>query len=83
MLGLGGGSISTYLGRFMPDVAIDTVEIDPGVIAAAKTYFGIARDRARALSRTAMGGSFSIATSELYDLILLDAFTAATFRFIS
>ena len=41
MLGLGGGSISTYLGRFMPDAAITTVEIDPGVITAAKTYFGL------------------------------------------
>ena len=29
MIGLGGGSISTYLGRAMPDLAIDTVEIDP------------------------------------------------------
>ena len=28
MIGLGGGSISTYLGRFMPDVTIDTLEID-------------------------------------------------------
>jgi hypothetical protein len=28
MLGLGAGSISTYLGRFMPDVSIDVVEID-------------------------------------------------------
>src|SRR5215813_3274296 len=41
MLGLGGGSISTYLGRFMPEAAITTVEIDPGVITAAKTYFGL------------------------------------------
>ena len=41
MLGLGGGSISTYLGRFLPEAAITTVEIDPGVITAAKTYFGL------------------------------------------
>src|SRR4029453_2748745 len=27
MLGLGGGSISAYLGRFMPDAVITTVEI--------------------------------------------------------
>src|SRR3954469_23222527 len=46
MIGLGGGSISTYLGRAMPDVTIDTVEIDPGVITAAKKYFGI-RDNER------------------------------------
>jgi predicted membrane-bound spermidine synthase len=39
MLGLGGGSISTYLGRFVPQALITTVEVDPGVISAAKTYF--------------------------------------------
>ena len=51
MLGLGGGSISTYLGRFMPETAITTVEIDPGVIKAAKSYFGLLRERTHALPR--------------------------------
>src|SRR3989440_10280550 len=41
MLGLCGGSMSTYLGRFMPDATIETVEIDPRVLTAAKKYFGI------------------------------------------
>src|ERR1041385_2130724 len=31
MLGLGGGSIPVYLGRFLPEATIDTVDIDPGV----------------------------------------------------
>ena len=48
MIGLGAGSISTYLGRAMPDVQIDVVEIDPGVIAAGKKYFGLREtDRVR------------------------------------
>ena len=51
MIGLGGGSISTYLGRAMPDVTIDTVEIDPGVINAAKRYFGIVENAAGEISR--------------------------------
>ena len=41
MIGLGTGSISTYLGRAMPDAKIDVVELDPGVIAAGKQYFGL------------------------------------------
>ena len=73
MLGLGGGSISTYLGRFMPETAITTVEIDPGVIKAAKSYFGLRRRSACAIS-PATGASFSTAASERYDLILLDAY---------
>jgi MFS family permease len=41
MIGLGAGSISTYLGRAMPDAQIDVVELDPGVISAGKDYFGL------------------------------------------
>jgi predicted membrane-bound spermidine synthase len=73
MLGLGGGSISTYLGRFMPDAAITTVEIDPGVIIAAKTYFGL-RESERMRYRAGDGRVFLNRNSELYDLILLDAY---------
>jgi spermidine synthase len=73
MLGLGGGSISTYLGRFMPDAAITTVEIDPGVITAAKTYFGL-RETDRMRYRAGDGRVFLNRNSEPYDLILLDAY---------
>jgi predicted membrane-bound spermidine synthase len=73
MLGLGGGSISTYLGRFMPEAAITTVEIDPGVISAAKNYFGL-RETARMRYRAGDGRVFLARSNERYDLILLDAY---------
>jgi len=73
MLGLGGGSISTYLGRFMPEAAITTVEIDPDVITAAKTYFGL-RETERMRYRAGDGRVFLSRNDELYDLILLDAY---------
>jgi spermidine synthase len=73
MLGLGGGSISTYLGRFMPEAAITTVEIDPGVITAAMTYFGL-RETERMRYRAGDGRVFLSRNDELYDLILLDAY---------
>lgn len=73
MLGLGGGSISTYLGRFMPEAAITTVEIDPDVITAAKTYFGL-RETERMRYRAGDGRVFLTRNDELYDLILLDAY---------
>jgi spermidine synthase len=73
MLGLGGGSISTYLGRFLPEAAITTVEIDPGVITAAKTYFGL-RETERLRYRAGDGRVVLNRSSELYDLILLDAY---------
>src|SRR5262245_44789904 len=73
MLGLGGGSISTYLGRSMPDVAIDTVEIDRKVIEVAKQYFGLHEtERVRYLDGD--GRVFLNRNRGLYDLILLDAY---------
>ena len=73
MLGLGGGSISTYLGRFMPDVAIDTVEIDRRVIEVAKQYFGL-RETERVRYLDGDGRVFLNRNPGLYDLILLDAY---------
>lgn len=73
MIGLGGGSISTYLGRAMPNVQIDTVEIDPGVITAARHYFGIV-DSDRVKYFDADGRVYLNRSKKKYDLILVDAF---------
>jgi predicted membrane-bound spermidine synthase len=73
MIGLGAGSISTYLGRAMPDAKIDVVELDPGVIAAGKDYFGLREtDRMRFIEGD--GRVYLNRHNDLYDLILLDAF---------
>ena len=73
MIGLGGGSISTYLGRAMPEVIIDNIEIDPGVVAAAKKYFGL-RENTRMRFLTGDGRVMLKRSKEQYDLILVDAF---------
>ncbi len=73
MIGLGGGSISTYLGRAMPKVQIDTVEIDPGVITAARNFFGIV-DSDRVKYFDADGRVYLNRSKKKYDLILVDAF---------
>jgi len=73
MVGLGAGSISTYLGRAVPDAQIDVVELDPGVIAAGKEYFGLREtDRVRFIASD--GRVFLNRHNDLYDVILLDAF---------
>lgn len=73
MVGLGGGATSTYLGRHTPELIIDVVEIDPAIIQAAKTYFGI-RETARVHYLEADGRVYLNRHKEPYDLILLDAF---------
>jgi spermidine synthase len=73
MIGLGAGSISTYLGQAMPDAQIDVVELDPGVIAAGKEYFGLREtDRVRFIASD--GRVYLNRHNDLYDVILLDAF---------
>jgi spermidine synthase len=73
MIGLGAGSISTYLGRAMPDAQIDVVELDPGVISAGKDYFGLREtDKIRLIASD--GRVYLNRHKDLYDLILLDAF---------
>jgi spermidine synthase len=73
MLGLGGGSVSTYLGRHLPEAAITTVELDPGVISAAKNYFGIL-ETPRMRYRDGDARVFLKRHVETYDLILVDAY---------
>jgi spermidine synthase len=73
MIGLGGGTISTYLGRHIPDVSIETVEIDPGVITAARKYFGM-KESDRVRYRDGDGRVFLNRNKQPYDLILCDAF---------
>ena len=73
MIGLGAGSVSTYLARAMPDAQIDVVELDPGVISVAKQYFGVREtDRLRIIESD--GRVYLARHKALYDLILLDAF---------
>jgi spermidine synthase len=73
MIGLGGGSISTYYGRAMPDVHIDTVELDQRVIDVAKQYFAL-RETERVRYLAADGRVFLNRSKDRYDLILLDAY---------
>ena len=73
MIGLGGGSISSYLGRYMPAAQIDTVEIDPGVVTAAKKYFGMI-ETPRVRYHEGDGRVFLNRRKDSYDLILVDAF---------
>jgi spermidine synthase len=73
MIGLGAGSVSTYLTRAMPDAQIDVVELDPGVISVAKQYFGVGEtDRLHIIESD--GRVYLARHKALYDLILLDAF---------
>src|SRR5690606_34814217 len=69
MVGLGGGSISTYLARAMPGLQIDAVDIAPGVIDVAKRYFGL-RQTKQVRFFVNDGRVFVRRASERYDIVL-------------
>jgi spermidine synthase len=80
VLGLGGGSIPVYLHRFLPEATIDVVEIDPGIIAVAKKYFGI-RETSRLHLIESDGRVFLNRHREPYDMIIVDVFTGSYIPF--
>ena len=73
MIGLGGGSTSSYLVRHIPGLMADVVELDPGVISAAHRYFGI-KDEERYRVHESDGRVFLMRNKKVYDLIMVDAF---------
>lgn len=75
MLGLGGGSAQRAYQNYYPDVNIDTVELDPVVIAVAQQFFHV-RPTARHRIIRSDGRLYLRRTQKKYDVILMDAYTA-------
>jgi spermidine synthase len=80
LIGLGGGVLTSYLGRFVPDARIDSVEIDPGVIDTAKTWFSVKEtERTRIIASD--GRVFLNRNRNLYDAALIDAYIGGSVPF--
>lgn len=47
VIGLGGGSIPKYIHRHLPDARVIAIELNPAVIAAARSHFHLPADDAR------------------------------------
>jgi len=72
-IGFGGGRTSWYLHRFLPNVQVTSVELDPTVVALARKYFGIKEEpNFQVVNRD--GRLFLQESKEHYDLILIDAY---------
>lgn len=73
VVGLGGGTIPSFLHKHYPRAVIDVVDIDPDVVAVARKYFGFREDK---LLKTHVedGRRFIERGTGLYDLVFLDAY---------
>ncbi len=72
-IGFGGGRTAWYLHRFLPNVPITSVELDPAVVQLAKKYFGI-RDEPNFQVVNRDGRLFLSESKDRYDIILIDAY---------
>ena len=76
VLGLGAGNIPMFLRKYYSDVLIDVVDIDPQIIVLAKQYFNFLEDDLLQ-AHIQDGRVFIENVQKPYDLIFLDAYTAA------
>jgi len=75
VVGLGGGTIPSFLRKHYPQTTIDAVDIDPEVVHVAMRFFGF-REDAKMQAHVADGRKFIEDCRQPYDIIVLDAFGA-------
>jgi spermidine synthase len=75
IVGLGGGTMPTYLRSIYPDVHIDIAELDPAVADVAKRFFNFREDEKMKI-HIGDGRRFIETTENKYDIIFLDAYGA-------
>ncbi|MEM7181093.1 MAG: fused MFS/spermidine synthase [Spirochaetota bacterium] len=73
MLGVGGGTFTTYTHHYMPKVHIDAVDIDGEVLAMAKKYFYLQED-SRYRLHTQDAAKYLKNTQRKYDLVYADTY---------
>ncbi len=76
VLGLGGGALPRFLLHHFRGLQMTVIEHDPGVVDAAKRYFGFPPPRASVRTVVADARDVSACTGQCYDLVLVDLFRA-------
>lgn len=78
MEGLGGGSTPRAYQHYYTNVMVDVVEIDPVVVEVAKKYFHVEETNNLKIN-IADGRVFLRQTTNIYDLILMDAYSTTRY----
>ncbi len=75
-IGLGAGSITRFLHRFVKTAALTVVEIDARVVAAARDQFRLPSDPERVAIEIADGAAYVSRGGPRFDWMILDGFDA-------
>lgn len=78
-IGLGGGDLPQYLLRKCPQMQVETVELNPAVISAARDYFGLHGSEQLYNDRISVEEADALDAVErrpadMYDAVLIDCF---------
>lgn len=76
LIGLGGGSLAKFIHRHLPGVRLTALELNPRVVAAARSYFLLPDNDDRLEVQVADGASFVHAQAGTLDALLVDGFDA-------
>jgi spermidine synthase len=74
LIGLGAASLTKFLYRNRPLAHLTIVEIEPGVVAAARQFFKLPEDDKRIHLVIGDGAEYVLGTGKKFDLILVDGF---------
>lgn len=75
-IGLGAGSLTRFIDRYLPDAEQVVVEQSAAVVAAARQGFPLPAEDARLRVVVAEGAEWMANATETFDLILVDGFDA-------
>ena len=76
LIGLGGGSIAKFIHRNLPETQLTALEINPDVVAAARSYFLLPADDERLDVQVGDGAAYVHANPNSQDVLLVDGFDA-------
>jgi spermidine synthase len=81
VVGLGGACIQRYVRNLLPDLIIETAELDPAVEDVAKRYFNLVEGDHQ-IVHIGDGRKFIEQSKDKYDIIMLDAFSATSIPYM-
>ncbi|PTR14423.1 polyamine aminopropyltransferase [Nitrosospira sp. Is2] len=74
MIGLGGGSLAKFVYHRLPLVRTVVIEINPEVVAAARSYFFVPVDDDRLQVRSEEGSEYLASHPNIADVVMVDGF---------
>ncbi len=74
MIGLGGGSLAKFIHHEMPDTSTTIVEVDPRVLATARSYFCLPEDDECLRVVIAEGSEYVAMHHDCADILIVDGF---------